>query len=293
MDVCLIEVPFHAGDDRHGSSRGPQRLIEAGADTQLAACGIGVIVERAERGAPFQDTATAAAQVNRHVAALVASALEVRQLPIVIAGSCNTSLGVLAGFEHAGCGLVWLDAHADFNTPDSTISGFFAGMSAAVITGHCYRNYWAQIGDNMPIAEDAIVMFGVRDVSPHAERERLQRSAIKVVEWREGRPEQDILTPLDDLATRVRDVYLHVDFDAFAPEVAPGVADEPVPGGLSLEDAERLIRATAVRFRIRAATLATYTPERDHHEKTLNVALRIIQLLGDYARTIETGDKSI
>src|SRR2546421_10841885 len=52
------------------------------------------------------------------------------------------------------------------------------GMSAAVITGHCYRNYWAQIGDNMPIAEDAIVMFGVRDVSPQAERERLQRSAI-------------------------------------------------------------------------------------------------------------------
>jgi arginase len=283
MDVCLIQVPFHAGDDRVGSSEGPQRLVEAGADRQLASRGIGVTLARAEREGPFRDTATAAAQVNKQVAALVATALEARQLPVVVTGSCNTSLGVLAGFDHAGCGAVWLDAHADFNTPESTISGFFAGMSAAVLTGHCYRDYWAQIGDNTPLAEDAIVMFGVRDVSPQAERERLQRSAINVVAWRDGRPEREILPPLEDLARRVRDVYLHVDFDAFAPEVAPGVVDEPVPGGLSLEDAERIIAATAERFRIRAATLATFTPELDHEEKTLRVGLRIIELLGDYA----------
>jgi arginase len=283
MDVCLIQVPFHAGDDRVGSSAGPQRLVEAGADRQLASRGIGVTVERAEREGPFRDTATAAAAVNKQVAGLVAKAIEARQLPVVVAGSCNTSLGVLAGFEHAACGAVWLDAHADFNTPESTISGFFAGMSAAVVTGHCYRDYWAQIGHNTPLAEDAIVMFGVRDLAPQAERERLQRSAIEVVAWRDGKPEREILPPLEDLAGRVRDVYLHVDFDAFAPEVAPGVVDEPVPGGLSLEDAERIIAATAERFRIRAATLATFTPELDDEEKTLRVGLRIIELLGDYA----------
>jgi arginase len=283
VDVCLIQVPFHAGDDRHGSSKGPQRLLAAGADKQLAACGIGVTVERADRGAPFRDTATAAAQVNKHVAALVAKALATRQLPVVVTGSCNTSLGVLAGFEHASCGAVWLDAHADFNTPESTVSGFFPGMSVAVITGHCYRDYWAQIGDNTPLSEDKIVMFGVRDVFPQAERERLQRSGIKVVEWRDARPTEDIQAPLDDLASRARDIYLHVDFDAFAPEVAPGIVDPPVPGGLSLADAERIIGATAARFRIRAATLATYTPELDRDDKTLSVALRIIRLLGHYA----------
>jgi len=288
-DVCLIQVPFHAGDDRHGSSKGPQRLLEAGADRQLASRGIGVTQESAERGAPFRDTATAAAQVNTQVAALVAKALQGRQLPIVVTGSWDTSLGVLTGFEHGSCGVVWLDAHADFNTPESTISGFFPGMSTAVITGHCYRDYWAQIGDNTPLAEDAIVMFGVRDVSPQAERERLQRSAIQVVPWRDGRPERDILAPLDDLASRVRDVYVHVDFDAFAPEVAPGIVDKPVPGGLSLEDAERIIRATAERFRIRAATLATYTPELDQDDKTLHVALYIIEMLGDYASHRPTG----
>jgi arginase len=221
--------------------------------------------------------------VNKHVASLVADAIRAAQLPVVLTGSCNSALGVLAGFEHASCGAVWLDAHADFNTPESTTSGFFPGMSAAVVTGHCFRDYWAQIGDSTPLAEEAIVMFGIRDLSPEAERERLQRSAIQVVAWRDGKPERDIVPPLDELARRVRDVYLHVDFDAFAPDVAPGVSDEPVPGGLSLEDAERIVAATAERFRIRAATLATYTPELDRDDKTLSVALALLELLADYA----------
>jgi arginase len=284
VDVCLIEVPSHAGDERHGSSTGPGRLLDAGAGELLASRGVAVTVERADSGAPFRDTASSSAQVNRRVAALVRSASEARQLPVVIAGSCNACLGVLAGFEHAGCGAVWLDAHADFNTPESTRSGFFAGMSVAVIAGHCYRSYWGEIGDNTPIAEDAIVTYGVRDLSPDAERDRLRRSAIRVVEWRDGSPQGDMLAPLAELARRVRDVYFHVDFDTFAPDVAPAVVDEPVPGGLSLEHATAIARATAERFRIRAATLATYTPDRDHEDKTLRVALRMIELLADYAR---------
>jgi len=103
--------------------------------------------------------------------------------------------------------------------------------------------------------------------------------------------EREIVPPLDDLAGRVRDVYLHVDFDAFAPEIAPGIVDEPVPGGLSLEDAERIISATAERFRIQAATLATYVPEDDHDDKTLGVALHVVGLLGDYASNRPSGPR--
>jgi arginase len=283
MDVCLVEVPFHAGDDRHPSSRGPKRLMEAGAAEVFAERGLAVTVERAGRETAFRDTASSSAQVNRQLATIVRLAVAAARLPVVLAGSCNACLGVLAGFEHSRCGAVWLDAHADFNTPDSTASGFFAGMSAAIISGHCYQHYWAQIGDSTPLAEEMIAMFGLRDLSPEAERERLEGSAIQVVEWRDGRPNRDILVTLDDLARRARDVYLHVDFDAFAPELAPGIADEPVPGGLALEHAETIIRATAERFRIRAATLATYAPDRDHKERTLRLALTLIELLADYA----------
>jgi arginase len=287
MDVCLVEVPFHAGDDGHPSSRGPQRLIEAGAAELFAERGLAVTVERAGRETAFRDTASSSAEVNRQLAAIVRSAVASAQLPVVLAGSCNACLGVLAGFEHARCGAVWLDAHADFNTPDSTASGFFAGMSAAIISGHCYCDYWAQIGDNTPLAEDTIAMFGVRDLSPRAERERLERSAVQVVEWHDGHPGRDVFVTLDDLAGRVHDVYLHIDLDAFAPELAPGVADEPVPGGLTLEQADAIIRATADRFRIRAATLATYAPDRDREQRTPRLALSLIKQLADYASSAQ------
>jgi arginase len=205
-----------------------------GATELFAQRGVPVTVERVSRKADFRDTASSSAEVNRGLASVVRAAVAEAQLPVVLAGSCNAALGVLAGFDHSRCGAVWVDAHADFNTPDSTASGFFAGMSAAILSGHCYRSYWGQIGDNTPLAEDAIAMFGVRDISPQAERERLERSAIGVVEWRDGEPVSDISGTLDDLARRVRSVYLHIDVDAFSPELAPGIADEPVPGGLTL-----------------------------------------------------------
>jgi arginase len=259
-------------------------LLEAGATELIAARGAGVTVEHVDRGGAFRDTATAAARVNKQLADVVSRTIAAGRLPVVLARSCNSSLGVLGGFDHSRCGAVWIDAHADFNTPETTASGFFPGMSLAIVTGHCYAHYWAQIGDNTPLAEEAIALFGVRDLSPEAERDRLEASKIEVVAWREGEPQRDVLAVLDALAQRVNDVYLHIDFDGFAPDVAPGITDEPVPGGLSLEDSEAIIRATTERFRLRAATLATYDPDLDVDDKTLRLGLRIIELIAARVR---------
>jgi arginase len=257
--------------------------VEAGAVERLEARGIAVAVERIDRGGPFRDTASSAAEINKRLAATVAAVIERGALPLVSTGSCTSCLGVLAGFDHSRSGAVWIDAHADFNTPESTASGFFPGMSLAVVTGHCYGNYWGEIGDSTPLDEAAVAMFGVRDLHPGAERERVERSELQVVPWRDGRPQGDALAALDELAARVSEVYLHIDFDGFAPEVAPGVVDEPAPGGLSLADAQEIIRAAAARFRIRAVTLATYTPANDEDDKTLRLALELLDLIGDYA----------
>lgn len=278
-DVALIQVAYHAGDDRHGLSRGPGHLIEAGAVHRLRAEGHDVVVERVDRNGPFRDTASSSATVNRQVAQKVRAAIGRGRFPLILAGSCVTCHGVLAGFDHAHCGAVWLDAHADFNTPDSSASGFFPGMSLAVATGHCYANYWAQIGDSTPVIEGNVVMFGVRDVSPEGERKRLERSRIHVIGWRDGKPESDVIAALDELTHRVKDVYLHIDFDGFAPDVAPGIVDEPVPGGLSKEDADMIVHATGERFRIRAATLATYNPDRDEDGRTLQLGLHLIDVV--------------
>jgi arginase len=238
-------------------------------------------VETVAVGAPFRDTASSSAAVNKVVAASVGAAHAAGELPMVLSGSCVTSHGVLAGFDHDDCGVVWLDAHADFNTAESTVSGFFPGMALAVVTGHCFGSYWAEIGNAVPVPEDAVALFGVRALSPEAERERLLGSAIRVVEWRDGQPRGNVGAALAGLAGRARDVYLHIDFDCFAPEIAPGVVDYPVPGGLSGDDAESIIRATAAALELRAVTLATYNPALDPDERTLRLALRLIQLLGE------------
>jgi len=280
MHICLIQVPYTCGDEHHGASKGPARYVQAGAERLLAARGATVAVKRVERGAPFRDSASSSLADCEQVAALVREAVTAGQVPLVLAGSCDVSKGVLSGFDHARCGVIWMDAHGDFNTPESTITGFFPGMSLALLVGHCYQNYWAQIGNSTPISEAATLLLGVRDLDP-LERERLGRSAVQVVHWRAGSPRTDVPAALYQLATRVQEVYVHIDMDALDPQVAPGIVDYLVPGGLSLQAVEEILRAVAARFHIRAATLATYNPDVDRDDKTLRAGLRIIEVLGE------------
>jgi arginase len=279
MNVCLIQVPYMAGDERAGSSRGPHRYVAAGAERLVTVNGTAVRTVRADRGDAFRDTVSASFAVCRDLARLVRQAIEDGEFPLVLAGGCDATKGVLSGFDHASTGVVWFDAHGDFNTPESTISGYFPGMSLAVITGHCYRAAWTQIGGSQPVPENATVLIGVRELDP-AERQRLEASAIDVVPWRGGQPQADVHDALDRLAAHVRDVYLHIDIDALDPAVAPGVVDRPVPGGLSLEQAEEAIRAVTTRFALRAVDLAVYNPDLDEGDRTLRAGLRIIELLG-------------
>jgi arginase len=284
-DVALVQVPYMLGDERHGAAAGPAKYLEGGAREVMRAKGLDVAVERvARRGEPpYADAPAASLAVNVELAAVVRRAIAADRLPLVLAGSCDASLGVLAGFDHARCGVVWIDAHADFNTPESSVSGFFPGMSAAVVAGHCHRELWAQTGDATPVAEEAMLMLGVRELSPEAERERLERSSVRVVFWRGGRPQVDVDAALDDLTRVVHDVYLHVDNDAFDPAAAPGIVDEPVPGGLSLQQMEEILRGVTSRFRVEAAALTTFTPARDEDDRTLRAGLRVLDLLGEHA----------
>jgi arginase len=269
--VCLIDVPFAMGDDRHAASEGGRRLIEGGARRLVRARR----VVRVAREAPFADTATACRAVHRELAAAVAGAAAAGELPIVIAGSCDAAAGVLAGLERERCGVVWIDAHADFNTPDSTVSGFFPGMALAIVTGHCYAAWWAQ----SPIPEAHVALLGVRELSPDAERERVERSRMLRVHWVDGHPDGDVDATLAALADRVDRVYLHLDLDALDPSIAPGIVDAPVPHGLSLAQLDHVLDAVTARLRISAVALTTYTPSRDVNGVTRATALHVLERL--------------
>jgi arginase len=263
VSVCLIQVPYMVGNDAYPAAAGAARVAERLPDLRT------VVVEREE---PFRDSVYASRLVNTALSGAVREARERGELPVVVAGSCDACLGVVGGLPHERTGVVWIDAHGDFNTPDSSASGFFGGMPVAVLTGECYQPVWAEIGDATPIAEERIVLVGIRDLSPEAERERLERSAIEVVP-----PGGDIDGALARLLDRVDDVYLHVDLDGLDPEVAPGISDPHVPGGVSEEELERLVRR--LEGRIAAASITTFVPERDRADRTLGVVVRAIELL--------------
>jgi arginase len=122
-------------------------------------------------------------------------------------------------------------------------------------------------------------MLGVRDLSPRQERERLEASRIRVVGWDRGEPIADVSDAIDELATRVDEIYLHVDNDALDPSVAPGVSDPPAPGGLAVGQLEAVIRTVASRFRVRATALTNYDPGRDDDDRTLRTGLRVIKAI--------------
>jgi arginase len=283
-EVSLIYVPFMAGDGAHPVSQAPAHYARAGTEDLLAGMGVLGNSHRIDiETATGPGGLAASAAVSRVLQKAVRSAVTAGRLPIVLAGSCDAAIGVAAGLDPGPCGLVWVDAHGDFNTPQSSASGFFPGMSLATVTGHCHQQLWTSLGGRPPIPEELVMLAGVRSLSPAAEARRLHNSAIHVVPWEQGTPRGDIAAALDQLASQADQVYLHIDNDAFDPATAPGVVDEPVPGGLSLAQMEDLIHALAARLPITAATIATYTPANDHQDQTLTTDLRIIELLAQHA----------
>ena len=287
MEVSLIQVPFMAGDGTHAASHGPGRLVEACVE-RLRGDRVGGAVEHVRVELPpeatFPDVVAASGAVNQRLCVAVRHAVTAGRLPIILAGSCDAAVGVVSGLPDGDrCGLVWIDAHGDFNTPESSVSGFLPGMSLAMVVGHCHRPLWSAVGGRGPLQEADVVLVGVRSLSPDQEVDRLRRSAIQVIPWQHGQPVGDVALALDRLAGRVNQVYLHIDNDALDPIIAPGVVDEPVAGGLTMAAVRAVIRDVEIRFRIAAATIATYTPANDHDDKTLETDLTIIELLAGYA----------
>jgi arginase len=283
VPVCLIDVPFAMGDDRHDASEGSRRLIDGGSRELFGRRGIACRDVRVARRAPFLDTASACLAVHRELAAAVATAAAAGELPIVIAGSCDAATGVLAGLNRERCGVVWIDAHADFNTPDSTVTGFFPGMALAIVTGHCYAAWWAQIGNAAPVPETHVALLGVRDLSPDAERERVERSRMLRVGWVDGHPDGDVEVTVATLADHVEQVYLHIDLDALDPSIAPGIVDAPVPHGLSLRQFDEVLDAVTGTLDLCAVALTTYTPSRDVAGVTHATALHVLGRVAECA----------
>jgi arginase len=203
-------------------------------------------------------------------------------LPMVLAGNCNTALGTVSGARTAlgdgdpsagSLGVIWFDAHGDFNTPESTVGGFFDGMALAVLTGRCWRSLTGTIPGFGALPERCALLVGARDLDA-GERALLRESEIALVS-----PDaiaESLEANLDRLRAQVRDVYLHLDLDVLDP--AEGRANGfAADGGLTLTELLATLDCIAERFRIRAVALTAYDPVADADGRAGAAALRVLE----------------
>lgn len=287
MKISLIQVPYHYGflEAKKGTGRAPARLLAAGAEQNLRRQGFDVTVGTVQRSGEAGEIPAAVIEANSDLAEKVRRARETSAQPLVLGGPCSSCLGVLAGLG-ASVGIVWFDAHGDFNTPETTPSGFFEGMPLAVAVGLCYEEIWGGISAAAPVPPAHVLLVGVRDVDP-GEWDNLRRSganAVTAEEIEAGGLATALEPKLVKMRSRVEEIYLHFDIDVLTTGAAPAV-DFRAPGGLSLAQAEEAIAMIAGRFRVRGAALTAYNPEREESDQTLTSALRLLDSLASALAT--------
>lgn len=284
MKVCLVQVPYHLGHQSVGLGLGPARYLERGADRTLREQGHDVHVQTIQYESLGQHEIGATFALNQLLAERVGQLVQQQQFPLILAGDCNSCLGTLAGLAGCEVGLIWFDAHGDFNTPETTLSGFFDGMALAIATGKCWQEMAAQIPHFRPVREELALLVGVPALDPK-EKGLLERSRVSVVRA-ESLKRSGIRAGLEPALTalkqRVQQVYLHIDIDVLDPAEAPA-NEYAVPGGLTVAELEQAIRLIAQHFTLRAAAFTAFNPTCDQEDKTVRAGLHLMSVLVEAA----------
>ncbi len=137
-------------------------LVRAG--IEAAGCTVSSEVDAVDESNPEIDRVS---ELIRRLAMRVMGAGDARSLPLIFAGNCNSSLGTVAGVGADRLGVVWFDAHADFDDPEENTSGFFDVMGLAMLTGRGWATLRKTMPGHDPIDERSVVLAGVRDLEPY------------------------------------------------------------------------------------------------------------------------------
>jgi arginase len=272
--IRLLTVPYDCGRARERMGRGPEVLAAALAPA-LRAAGHELDVRSIDLPAGFFAEVAAVQALQPLVRAEVASAIAGGALPVVLAGNCGyAALGATAALP-SPAGVVWLDAHADFNTPETSPSGFFDGTALATLCGRCWKGVAASFDGFVPVREGHVVLFGARDLDAEEQR-MLAGSQVAWVRPDDDRRDRSRLDgALDALAARVECLYLHLDLDV----VDRGELRAnryAAPGGPSVDEVVAAIERAAERVPIAAVSLTAYDPAFDPDGRAPAIAVRLV-----------------
>jgi arginase len=281
--IRIFGVPMDLGQRRRGVDMGPSAVRYAGLDNRLRALGYAVF-DNGDLSVPLPeneplDTSRARhlhsiAAVCRDVYAAASGCVERGESAVFLGGDHSISIGTVSAMTaQNGLGLIWVDAHGDFNTPEITPSGNVHGMALAALLGQGATEL-THIGRAGPkIAGAATVLFGARDLDP-AEREALRESGILVLTMRTidelgvaaaARQALDYLGPLPRL-------HVSLDMDALDPIEAPGVGT-PVPGGLTFREAHLLMEILADADKVGSLDIVEVNPILDERNRTARLGV--------------------
>lgn len=223
------------------------------------------------------------ALASNHQADTVASQIKRGLLPIGLLANCNGLMGMLAGHQRSGktwkplrVGLVWVDAHGDFNTPETSLSGMMGGMPVAISTGLCLHHIRRACGLDPPLAMRYVTMVCVRDTDPWEQHmiDKYDISQISVDDVKRLSPAIDM--EIDRLSTITDIIYVHVDLDALDPKDIPG-AGLPVENGPTAVELSEALEIMFESPKVAGFGLASYPWRRDTEHEGIKSVHRLIE----------------
>lgn len=289
--IRVIGVPLDLGQSRRGVDMGPSAVRVAGLEARLEALGHKVedagnilvaIAEQKKEGDPHAKYLKEIVATCTKHAELVLKTLEAGKVPIVLGGDHSVAVGTMAGVaefhrrQGQKVGLIWIDAHTDINTPETSPTGNVHGMPLAAIMGLGPPEL-ANIFDFSPkVAPENCVLVGVRDIDA-VEKENVRKAGVEVYTMRDidERGMRAVMEEALRIAGRgTAGYHISLDMDWIDPEDAPGVGT-PVRGGATYREAHLVMEAIADHGRMTSFEIVEVNPVIDEHNRTADLAVEL------------------
>jgi arginase len=292
--IELIGAPTDIGAAHRGSSMGPEALRVAGIDQMLRKLGLEV-VDAGNLSGPTNPN-TAAQNGYRHLTetlawcdtlhAAVYAALQADKLPITLGGDHALAIGSISAVARhcrqsdTPLSIIWLDAHADFNTPQTSPSGNLHGMPVAILCGEGPPELTG-LGDHTPIIDASqLIQVGIRSVD-HIEKRSVVLSGLTVYDMRaidERRMRRVMAEALNSVANRGGHLHLSFDVDFLDPTVAPGVGTT-VTGGPTYREAQLCMEMIHDSGLLGSLDVMELNPALDDRNRTAEVVVELVASL--------------
>lgn len=289
MRVRVIGAPMDLGADRRGVDIGASAIRYADLNEQVGNLGhtvhdIGNIVipqpESKPVGHPRLKYLEPIVKAAEELADLVTTALQDGEFPLILGGDHSIALGSISGVArvHKDIGVIWLDAHADFNTEETSPSGNIHGMILAALAGLGNERLTNIGGWSPKINKQNIVIVGARSLDRPGERELLRANNIHIFTMSDidQRGISQVMQEALAIAGQGNNsIHLSLDMDALDPNEAPGVGT-PVRGGLTYREAQLAMELIANSNRLISMDVVEVNPILDRENATASLAVELV-----------------